>query len=302
MIAFVLSGGSNRGPLQVGALRAIHEAGIRPAFLVGTSVGAINAAHVSARGFSEDSLDALADSWRKVSAKTVYPGNLFTMVWRMIRKRDSLYSSDGMRQFIDDRLEPGLFAFGQLRLPLYVPAADLRYNRLFMFGENPNTPIVDAVLASASVPVIHPPVRFRDLQLVDGGVLANVAASYAMDKGANEIYVVNVSSTEQEEEFAEGVVDVAFRTLNTMLVQSLRRDLTRARESDAVDLHHVHIADFRKTWFKDFSHTEEMFGAGFKAMEQYLKSPKPQTLDPEDIIPSAVFLSDASDGGRAPLR
>ncbi len=43
-LAFVLSGGGARGALQVGALRALLEAGIKPDMLVGTSIGAANAA------------------------------------------------------------------------------------------------------------------------------------------------------------------------------------------------------------------------------------------------------------------
>jgi len=43
-IAFVLSGGSNRGALEVGVLLALLEHDIKPRILVGTSVGAINAA------------------------------------------------------------------------------------------------------------------------------------------------------------------------------------------------------------------------------------------------------------------
>src|SRR5262249_26347136 len=42
--AFVLSGGGARGALQVGALRALLEAGIRPDVIVGTSIGAWNGA------------------------------------------------------------------------------------------------------------------------------------------------------------------------------------------------------------------------------------------------------------------
>ena len=160
MIAFVLSGGGNRGPLQVGALCALLDAEIRPRFLVGTSVGAINAAHVAARGFSQASLDALANSWRSVDTRIVYPGNLLSIAWRVLRRKDSLYAGDGMRALIQTALPPTVSSFGQLQIPLFVSAAELRYNRLFMFGEDPRTPVVDAVLASASVPVIHPPVRF----------------------------------------------------------------------------------------------------------------------------------------------
>lgn len=47
MIAFVLSGGGNRGALEAGALLALFEQGIRPDMLVGSSVGALNAAFIA---------------------------------------------------------------------------------------------------------------------------------------------------------------------------------------------------------------------------------------------------------------
>src|SRR5213596_825375 len=47
--AFVLSGGASLGALQVGMLEALYERGITPDFLVGTSVGALNAAFVASR-------------------------------------------------------------------------------------------------------------------------------------------------------------------------------------------------------------------------------------------------------------
>ena len=47
--AFVLSGGGSLGAIQVGMLQAIMEAGIRPDFMIGTSVGAVNAAWLAAQ-------------------------------------------------------------------------------------------------------------------------------------------------------------------------------------------------------------------------------------------------------------
>lgn len=45
-VAFVFSGGTSLGSVQVGMLRAVFEAGIKPDLLVGTSAGAVNAASV----------------------------------------------------------------------------------------------------------------------------------------------------------------------------------------------------------------------------------------------------------------
>ena len=45
-LAFVLGGGGGRGAMQVGALRALFEAGYKPDLLVGTSIGAVNGAAI----------------------------------------------------------------------------------------------------------------------------------------------------------------------------------------------------------------------------------------------------------------
>jgi len=61
--AFVLGSGGSRGALQVGALRALLEAGIVPDMLVGTSIGAANATGLVLWGVNLDGLAALERVW-----------------------------------------------------------------------------------------------------------------------------------------------------------------------------------------------------------------------------------------------
>jgi predicted acylesterase/phospholipase RssA len=66
MTVFVLSGGGNYGPLQVGALQVLMERSLRPDLLVGNSAGALNAASLvtdpTPRGVKR-----LADLWRSIA-------------------------------------------------------------------------------------------------------------------------------------------------------------------------------------------------------------------------------------------
>lgn len=280
MIAFVLSGAGSRGPLQVGALAALMEAGIQPEFLVGTSAGAINAAFMAARGVSADTIKDMHAQWRQVDDRTVYPGTFLWSAWRVLRGRTSLYANSGLRKMIQAGLPDGVTTFGDLCLPLYVTAVDLLSNRLFIFGEDRTAPLVDAVLASVTVPVVHPPVEYHGLLLVDGGVLANVAASVAMDKQATRIYVINATYGGPSDRPIKGVIDVANQTLTTMMAQSLLRDLARAEADDTIDLHHIHLPQFRDVSYRDFSHTDEMVQAGYDAARAYLAAPKPHVVAP----------------------
>ncbi|RIK56696.1 MAG: hypothetical protein DCC57_02905 [Chloroflexi bacterium] len=295
MIAFVLSGAGSRGPLQIGALAALLEVGIQPALLVGTSAGAMNALFVAARGLSAETLQTLQAQWRGIDARTIYPGNILTAAWRVLRGRTGLYDNSGFRKLIEAGLPDRVTTFGDLRLPLYVTSVDLLSNRLFLFGEDRSIGLVDAVLASATVPIMHPPVDYYGLQLVDGGVLANVAASIAMDKKATRVYVINAGYGGVPLKPIRGIVDVANHTLTTMMGQALLRDLARAQADEAVDLHHIHLPLFRDVSYRDFSHTDEMVQAGYEATRAYLAAPRPQVVAP---VPPRPDLGETVRGAR----
>jgi NTE family protein len=295
MIAFVLSGAGSRGPLQIGALGALLEAGIQPAFLVGTSAGAMNALSVAARGLSVETLKTMQAQWKTTDVAKIYPGNLFTTAWRVLRGRTSLYDSGGFRRLIEAGLPDRITTFGDLRLPLYVTSVDLLSNRLFLFGEDRSVGLVDAVLASATVPIMHPPVEYHGLQLVDGGVLANVAASVAMDKQATRVYVINAGYGGLAQKPVRGIIDVANYTMTAMMGQSLLRDLARARTDNAIDLHHIHLPLFREVSYRDFSHTDAMVQAGYEATRAYLAAPQPQVVAP---VPARPDLGETVRGAR----
>ena len=70
MRAFVLSGGKNLGPLQVGALRALLENDIRPDMIVGCSAGALNAFYLL-QNMVPEQMDRLADMWSQVTRRDI---------------------------------------------------------------------------------------------------------------------------------------------------------------------------------------------------------------------------------------
>lgn len=293
MIALVLSGGGNRGPLQVGALDVLFRAGIWPDFLVGTSAGAINATYVAARGRAA-SMDELTALWHRANRATVYPGNALTIAWRLLIGADSFFPNYGIRHLITRHLPPGVRTFGDLKMPCYLTAVDLQTSRLYLFGEDPAAPLVEAVLASISVPGIHPPILYKGLQLVDGGVVAAAPAGVAIDKGATTIYVINVGYGGEKRKPVHGVVNVLKRVLDTFIVQSLLDDLDRAAADPEIELHHIHIDAFKDLPFNDFEHVDEMVAAGRKAAEAYLANPQPYVRVQE------ALLSAESVGGARP--
>ena len=276
--AFVLSGGGIRGPLQVGALAALLERGIVPDMMVGTSAGSLNSGFMAAQGPELATIPLLMDAWRSTTREVVYPGNVFTIAGRLIDGQDGLFPTEGMRKLIGDHLPPGVTTFGQLKIPCYLTAVDLRGKRLFLFGEDPASSVLDGMMASSVIPVLQPPLEYHGLQLVDGGVLAEVPCSVAMDKGATTIYAINVGGGEEILEPAHGIFNIFMRTLQTWLAESFFVDLQRADADPHIDLHHIQISAFNDLSFNDFSKTEEQFVAGKQTAEAYLDHPKPREL------------------------
>ncbi len=280
MIAFVLSGAGARGPLQIGAMQALLEAGIRPDLLVGTSAGAINSAYVAASGFSAETLAAMHGQWKQASVKAVYPGNLMSAAWRLVRGAPSLFPNTGLRKLIRQGLPDEVRVYRDLKIPLYVVTVDILSSRLFLFGEDARSPIVESVAASSTIPGIHPPVEYHGLMLVDGGVLANVAASVAMDKGATEIYALNASYAGENAPPPKGVVEILNQTLTTMMAQTLLEDLARADAAPTIDLHHIVLRPPIPMTMGDFSHADELAQSGYAAAQAYLAAPAPRGVAP----------------------
>ena len=270
MKAFVLSGGGNRGPLQVGAIQALLEAGIHPDLVVGTSAGALNAAYLAYR-WPNVNITELADLWH-VRPGDIYPGSLASIAWRVLTGKDSLFPSDGMHRIVTGHL--GETTFGDLALPCYITAVDLLTRRLYVFGDNPTDFVAPTVVASASVPGFHPPVQYRNMKLVDGGVAAIVPVSVAVEKGATEIWTVNVGYSGKPMWVGRGILNVLYATFESFLWHSFMADLATAKKYSNIDVYHIHISGFSKVAFNDFSHVDDMVKFGYKCTLEFLESPK----------------------------
>ncbi|MFQ6058913.1 MAG: patatin-like phospholipase family protein [Anaerolineae bacterium] len=168
MRAFVLSGGGNRGALQVGALQVLLENGIRPEMLVGASAGAINAAFLAADP-TPSGAHKLGEMWQQVTKEDVYPGGPLRVTWHLLTRRDSLYPSENFRAFLEANAPSGVHFFRQLAVHLYIVATDLATGRLYLFGEDPEESLLEAIMASIAIPPLFPPWPHRGRLLVDGG-------------------------------------------------------------------------------------------------------------------------------------
>jgi NTE family protein len=188
--AFVLGGGGVLGAYEVGMLQALAEAGIRPDFVVGTSVGAINGAFVAA---DPDGAAAwLGEVWQGDAIQQAFSETFFGQVARLARSGTHLHSIEPLRQMLNQSL-PGS-DFADLQLPFHCVAASIETANAHWFSSGP---IVPAVLASCAVPGLLPPVEVDGEHYFDGGLVDSIPVGRAVSLGADVIYVLHVGRVER---------------------------------------------------------------------------------------------------------
>ena len=189
-VAFVFSGGGPLGALQVGAVKALIEHGIKPDLVAGTSVGALNATFTAFDPSIEGAL-RLEGIWRALNDGEVFPGGRFKASWaRMLVRGDKVFENSGIRRMIENRLGEDA-RFEDAQLPLCVVATDLETGNeeLFTSGR-----VLEPLLASTAMPGIFPPVTIKGRRFTDGGVSNNVPIAPAIAMGATTLYVMNSTS------------------------------------------------------------------------------------------------------------
>ncbi|MDF1608987.1 patatin-like phospholipase family protein [Hoeflea sp. YIM 152468] len=180
--ALVLAGGGSLGAVQVGMLLALVEAGLDTSFVIGSSVGALNAAY-----FAGDpdiaGVRRLADIWCGLRRADIFPFSLSTLIGGLGRS-NGIVDPSNLRHLIEahlafDRIE-------QARLPLHIMSTDHQG-----FGVRLSQgPVVEAILASSAVPGIFPPVVIAGRPLIDGAIAANTPLRVAAGLGARRIVVL----------------------------------------------------------------------------------------------------------------
>ncbi len=215
--AFVFAGGGSLGAIQVGMLRELIRAGERPDFVVGSSVGAINACFYAGRP-DEAGVEALGEIWRGLRRRDVFPLSLdYAMRW--LRGSGSLFDPANLRQLLERN-----FAFTRLEeaaTPVHVLATNLNGRAIRLS----NGSAVDAVLASAAIPIAFPHVEISGEFLVDGAIAGNTPILDAAELGAERIVVLQTGYACTLSAPPRGAVAQGLHAINLLIANQLARDL-----------------------------------------------------------------------------
>jgi NTE family protein len=161
---FVLSGGGARGFAHLGVLKAFAEQQVFPQVIAATSAGSIAAAFIC-DGYSTDEV------------KTLFQRSKVGLSMQWTSWRSGFLSLKAVEQLLQQHLRHKNFE--DLAIPLYVTATNFITGTQKIFSSGP---LIPALLAAASIPVLFTPVEIDGIPYVDGGLSGNLPAEPLLHK------------------------------------------------------------------------------------------------------------------------
>lgn len=273
--AFVFAGGGSLGAVEVGMLRALVQGGIQPDFVVGSSVGAINAVH-----FATDptlhGVERLDRIWRTIRRGQVFPLSPLGALLRVVTRRGHLIAQTALRRLLERHLR--VRQLEDTVLPCHVITTDLLGGTEVRMSAGP---AVEALLASTAIPGIFQPVCQAGLHLVDGGVTSNTPIATAIELGATRLIVLPTGVACALRAPPRGMVAVALHALTLLIARQLASDVERLRDR----AHMVVVPPLCPLAVSsyDFSHGSELIDRAAESTVRWLDAGglrNPSTADP----------------------
>jgi NTE family protein len=275
--AFVLSGGGSLGAVQVGMLQALGERGVKPDLLIGTSAGAINAAFVAGHGGSSDALLGLAEIWRSLHRRDIFALRPLRGLLAVAVLRPSLFSAGQLQRLVEANL--GFREVQEARIELHLVATDLCTGQEVLISAGN---AVRAVVASAAIPGIFPPVCRDGRVLTDGGIAEHAAIRHAVDCGADEIYLLPAGFPCRLETAPTTAVGVALQALSLLSQQQLIGEVERY--AGPARLRVLPPLCPLKVSAADFSHADELISRARTASGSWIDRGGPDLPRPQRFL------------------
>ena len=214
-LGLALGSGGSRGVAHIGFLRALEEVGVKPDFITGTSMGAVVGAAYAA-GLTVEEMKEATFGLRILDLLT------FT------GKRGGVSGTRKMREQLIKYI--GDITFADLKIPFRCYAVDMISQRLIEFSSGS---VVDAVVASASIPVVFNPTERDGMRLIDGGILERVPVSQVKQMGADIVVGVDVLGRRDASEDAPNVLKMLIETID--IIDNYNTERRKADNKDIID-------------------------------------------------------------------
>ena len=201
-LGLALGSGGSRGIAHIGILVALEEAGIKPDFVTGCSIGSVVGGSFCA-GISAHEIRDIALRLKTRDIIDLAPSFMSRM---------ALLRSKKVAELLYDYL--GDIKLEDMPIPFKCVATDLISGKLHVFERGP---AAVAVQASCAIPGVFRPIEYEGMLLVDGGCLCRVPVKAVKDMGADVVVAVDVlSNVSQPIEKVGNLVNLILRVFDLM--------------------------------------------------------------------------------------
>jgi NTE family protein len=263
--AFVLAGGGSFGAIQVGMLQELVCYGVKPDFVVGSSVGALNGAY-----FAGDPTAAgvarLESIWRELKRRDVFPVTVRRLLGALFTST-SLVDPRGLRGLIERHLPYA--ALENAAIPMHVMATDMLNGASVRLSSGP---AAEAILASCAIPAAFPPVRIGESYLIDGAIAANTPVTAAVELGARRIIVLPTGFACSLNAPPATAIGRGLQAINLLVARQLVRDLQHLTAAAQVEVITVPPLCPIAVSPYDFSRADELIGRAADNTRRWLQS------------------------------
>ncbi len=201
-LGFALGAGGSRGVAHIGFLKAMEEEGIKPDYISGCSMGSVVGA-CYALGMKPDEM---MQEINKLKFSDIFDLSLTPLSNGAILRAKKMYKK--LHSYLSDT------TFDQLKKPFCCVATDLNSGKTITLSGA--TKVVDAVVASSSIPAVFKPQIIDDMTLVDGGVKCRVPIKQVKEMGAEVVVAVDVLGKVRESGKKFNMISVIFRVYDIM--------------------------------------------------------------------------------------
>jgi NTE family protein len=210
-VVLVLQGGGALGAYQVGVYQALHEANVEPDWVIGTSIGAINAGLIAGNRF-EDRLSRLDEFWKRVQRPPTWPLTsavpglaAFFDAWSSWptlvdgipgffkpnlkafwganlspgANNAAFYSTAALRETLTELVDFSIVNRGSPRIT--IGAANVETSTMHYFDSRETPITTEQIMASGALPPAFPAIDIDGQFFWDGGILSNTPTEVIFD-------------------------------------------------------------------------------------------------------------------------
>ncbi len=249
-IGLALGSGGARGLAHIGVIKELEKSGIKIDYIAGTSIGSIvGGIYASGKSIKEIEKVTLEANWR--------------MVLSMIdpHLKQGLVGGKKVRKFIEEHI--AVEKIEDCKTPFRAVATDLLTGKKEVIKRGK---IVNALMASSSIPLFFKPVKRAGKILVDGGLSAPVPACVVREMGADVVIAVNLDRYYCDEKSDPGFYGIAYNSLSILRHNLAKYDTQNADVA-------INLSMSKRNWYK-FNNGEERIKAGEDAMKKEIKKLK----------------------------